>query len=161
MVAQALRVAERCQMHHDEPRWQLKLAYLYRRAAVLLLRRDRKRADEYLAKMHDAAERVYLSEHDRAIRVADMGETDALFLQDSERYEEAAEVLRKNVDTYRTYRGPMHEDTLHAKELLADALVLCGDESGAREILQDVLDALKEHFPLDRVWMRRVADKLR
>lgn len=161
LVAQALRVAERCQMHHDEPRWQLKLAYLYRRAAVLLLQRDRKRADEYLAKMHDAAERVYLSEHDRAIRVADMGETDALFLQDSERYEEAAEVLRKNVDTYRTYRGPMHEDTLHAKELLADALVLCGDESGAREILQDVLDALKEHFPLDRVWMRRVADKLR
>lgn len=159
-LSEAIRVAEICGAGEDKRYWNLELTYLYRRAAVLHLTEDRAAADMYLEKMHEAARFVATEEQGNPIYAADIGETDALFLQASGRYEEAAMILEKNLMIYKRFRGESHEDTLHARELLADAQELCGRSMEAGNLRRETLLVLQRHYPREKEWIRTLATKL-
>ena len=159
-LSEAIRVAEICAAGEDKRYWNLELTYLYRRAAVLHLTEDRAAADMFLEKMHEAARFVATEEQGNPIYAADIGETDAMFLQASGRYEEAAMILEKNLMIYERFRGESHEDTLHARELLADAQELCGRSTQAGNLRRETLLVLQRHYPREKEWIRTLATKL-
>lgn len=91
---------------------------------------------------------------------ADIGETDALFLESSGRLPEAISVLRKNVEIYELCRGEYHEDTIHAWEQLSDMLFIAGSDEEAKNIITAILRILREHYPREKAWIRRLQAKL-
>ena len=159
-LEQGIRISEACAKEQATPFWLKELVYFYRRAAVLLLPGDPDQAQLYYRKMHAAVEDMKTAGCTEPITDADIGETDALFLESSGRLPEAISVLRKNVEIYELYRGEYHEDTIHAREQLSDMLFIAGSDEEAKNIITAILRILREHYPREKAWIRRLQAKL-
>ena len=96
-------------------------------------------------------------------RRLDLRETDIEFELAAGHLKKAVPLLEENMIGYTLYRGPLHEDTLHCMQQLADVLAGLGedDRKRARRLYLQAAAGIRLHYPLEVRWLQDVEERIR
>ena len=139
-------------------------AYHTRRKASFLLKSGKmEEAEACREKMHEEMALYFSRCGADGPRQLDLRETDIEFELASGHLKTAVPLLEENMIGYTLYRGPLHEDTLHCMQLLADVLAELGEDEGnrARNLYLQTAAGIRLHYPLETGWLQDVEERIR